>query len=61
MAPDDDWSLKHEIEKEIFRAISNLQTRAEQAVSDLKKGDKTISRAYVFTEWAKELCAQISI
>ena len=61
LAPDDVWSLKHEIEKEIFRAISNLQTRAEQAVSDLKKGDKTISRENVFTDWAKEFCAQMSI
>ena len=61
LTQDDVWSLSRAIEKELFQCISNLQARAEQAVSDLKKGDKTISRANVFTDWAKEFCAQLSI
>ena len=61
LAPEFVTSLRHKIGKEIFEALSNLEIRANQAVSDLKKGDKTISRENVFTDWAKEFCAQMSI
>ena len=60
LTPDDVWSLSREIEKEMFQAIAKLQGRAVQAVQDLGKGDATISHANVFTDWAKESCAQIS-
>ena len=61
LAPEVVISLRNKTGKEIFEALSNLETRANQAVSDLKKGDKKISRANVFTDWAKEFCAQLSI
>jgi hypothetical protein len=41
--------------------MAKLQARTVHVVSELKKGDATISRANVFTDWAKESCAQISI
>jgi hypothetical protein len=44
----------------MFQAMTKLQARTVQVVSDLKKGDATISRSNVFTDWAKESCAQIS-
>ena len=60
LTPDDVWSLSREIDKELFQCMSRQQARAAQAVSDLKKGDATISLANVFSDWAKESCAQIS-
>ncbi len=44
----------------MFQAMAKLQARTVQVVSDLGKGDATISRANIFTDWAKESCAQIS-
>ncbi len=44
----------------MFQAMAKLQARTVHVVSELKKGDATISRANVFTDWAKESCAQIS-
>ena len=43
----------------MFQAMAKLQSRTVQVVSDLKKGDATISRTNVFTNWAKESCTQI--
>ncbi len=44
----------------MFQAMAKLQARTDHVVSELKKGDAKISRANVFTDWGKELCAQIS-
>jgi hypothetical protein len=40
--------------------MAKLQARTVYVVSELKKGDATISRTNVFTNWAKESCAEIS-
>jgi hypothetical protein len=37
----------------MFQAMAKLQARTVQVVSDLKKGDATIGRANVFTDWVK--------
>ncbi len=60
LTPDDVWLLSRAIEKEMFQCIAKLQERAVQVVTDLKRGDTTVSRANVFSDWAKESCTQIS-
>ena len=60
LTPDDVWSLSREIEEYMLQAMVKLKARTVQVVSDLKKGDATISRSNVFTDWAKDSCAQIS-
>ena len=60
LTPDDVWTESQKLEENLFQAMAKLQARTEHVVSELKKGDAKISRANVFTDWAKESCAQIS-